>query len=34
MSEITQFLVDLASVAVIVGVCIAAGVALNLWWLK
>lgn len=27
----TQFLVDLASVAVIVGVCIAMGVAVDVW---
>lgn len=30
----TQFLVDLASVAVIVGVCIAVGVYINTWLLK
>ncbi len=28
----TQFLVDLASVAIIVGVCIALGVVVNVWW--
>lgn len=30
----TQFLVDLASVAIIVGVCIAVGVVANIWFLK
>lgn len=30
----TQFLVDLASVAVIVGVCIALGVCINVWWVR
>ena len=30
----TQFLVDLASVSVIVGVCIALGVVANVWFLK
>ncbi len=29
-----QFLLDVAMVAGIVAACIAAGVALNLWWLK
>ena len=27
-----QFFVDLASVTVIVGVCIALGVVANVWW--
>lgn len=30
----TQFLVDLGAVAVLVGLAIAMGVAVNVWWLK
>jgi len=30
----TQFVVDLASVAVIVACCIALGVVVNVWFLK
>lgn len=30
----TQFLVDLGSVAVLVGLAIALGVVINVWWLK
>lgn len=30
----SQFLVDLASVVIIVAVAIALGVVVNVWWLK
>lgn len=30
----TQFLVDLLAVAVLVGLAIALGVVINVWWLK
>ena len=30
----TPFWVDLASVVVIVAICIALGVVINVWWLK
>ena len=32
MSEITQFLSDLATVGLIVGVCITLGVVANVYW--